>query len=55
MLLIVCTWHAVALNYNLNRHAEYVRQLIIIYLQEIKNIKNVKRCRDGMPKSIQTR
>ena len=23
--------------------------------QEIKNIKNVKRCRDGMPKSIQTR
>ena len=26
-----------------------------IYIQEIKNIKNVKRCRDGMPKSMQTR
>ena len=24
-------------------------------LQEIKNIENVKRCRDGMPKSMQTR
>ena len=23
--------------------------------QDIKNIKNVKRCRDGMPKSMQTR
>ena len=23
--------------------------------KEIKNIKNVKRCRDGMPKSMQTR
>ena len=23
--------------------------------QENKNIKNVKRCRDGMPKSMQTR
>ena len=26
-----------------------------IYIQENKNIKNVKRCRDGMPKSMQTR
>ena len=23
--------------------------------QDLKNIKNVKRCRDGMPKSMQTR
>ena len=23
--------------------------------QDFKNIKNVKRCRDGMPKSMQTR
>ena len=26
-----------------------------IVKQENKNIKNVKRCRDGMPKSMQTR
>ena len=26
-----------------------------IYIQDLKNIKNVKRCRDGMPKSMQTR
>ena len=26
-----------------------------LYLQVLKNIKNVKGCRDGMPKSIQTR
>ena len=26
-----------------------------IYIQDLKNIKNVKRSRDGMPKSIQTR
>ena len=26
-----------------------------LYVQENKNIKNVKRCRDGMPKSMQTR
>ena len=25
------------------------------YKQDLKNIKNVKRCRDGMPKSMQTR
>jgi len=25
------------------------------YIQENKNITNVKRCRDGMPKSMQTR
>ena len=25
------------------------------HIQENKNIKNVKRCRDGMPKSMQTR
>ena len=23
--------------------------------QDLKNIKNIKRCRDGMPKSMQTR
>ena len=28
---------------------------IIIVLQDLKNIKNVKGCRDGMPKSMQTR
>ena len=26
-----------------------------IYIQDLKNIKNVKGCRDGMPKSMQTR
>ena len=26
-----------------------------LILQDLKNIKNVKRCRDGMPKSMQTR
>ena len=27
-----------------------------LYIEKkIKNIKNVKRCRDGMPKSMQTR
>ena len=26
-----------------------------IYIQDLKNIKNAKRCRDGMPKSMQTR
>ena len=26
-----------------------------IFKQDLKNIKNVKRCRDGMPKSMQTR
>ena len=26
-----------------------------IKYKKIKNIKNVKRCRDGMPKSMQTR
>ena len=26
-----------------------------IHLQDLKNIKNVKECRDGMPKSMQTR
>jgi len=30
-------------------------QLAFTGLQENKNIKNVKRCRDGMPKSMQTR
>ena len=25
------------------------------YIQDLKNNKNVKRCRDGMPKSMQTR
>ena len=30
--------------------------LCIIYtIQDLKNIKNVKGCRDGMPKSMQTR
>ena len=29
MLLIVCTRHAVALNFSLNRHTEYVRQIYI--------------------------
>jgi len=29
--------------------------MVLITLQENKNIKNVKRCRDGMPKSMQTR
>ena len=24
-------------------------------IKDLKNIKNVKRCRDGMPKSMQTR
>ena len=28
MLLIVRTRHAVALNYSLNRHTEYVREII---------------------------
>ena len=28
---------------------------ILLVVQENKNIKNVKRCRDGMPKSMQTR
>ena len=27
----------------------------IVQKQDLKNIKNVKRCRDGMPKSMQTR
>ena len=35
-----------------NAYTEYVRT---IYIQDLKNIKNVKRCRDGMPKSMQTR
>ena len=26
-----------------------------VYIQDLKNIKNVKRCRDSMPKSMQTR
>ena len=26
-----------------------------LIIQDLKNIKNVKRCRDGMPKSMQTR
>ena len=26
----------------------------VLHIQENKNIKNVKRCRDGMPKSMQT-
>ena len=26
-----------------------------IIIKDLKNIKNVKRCRDGMPKSMQTR
>ena len=26
-----------------------------IYIQENKDIKNVKKCRDGMPKNMQTR
>ena len=29
--------------------------LLSLYTQDLKNIKNVKRCRDGMPKSMQTR
>ena len=29
--------------------------VVLHVLQEIKNITNVKRCRDGMPKSMQTR
>ena len=38
----------------------YCRVLLLyiswsLYIQEIKNIKNVKICRDGMPKSMQTR
>ena len=27
----------------------------VLVLQDLKNIKNVKGCRDGMPKSMQTR
>ena len=27
----------------------------VIYYKKVKNIKNVRRCRDGMPKSMQTR
>jgi len=30
-------------------------QLAVDISQENKNIKNVNRCRDGMPKSMQTR
>ena len=30
-------------------------ETVMQVLQENKNIKNVKRCRDGMPKSMQTR
>ena len=26
-----------------------------LFIQDLKNIKNVKKCRDGMPKSMQTR
>ena len=26
-----------------------------VYIQDLKNINNVKGCRDGMPKSMQTR
>ena len=35
----------------------YIRNTHVpnIYTQDFKNIKNVKRCRDGMPKSMQTR
>ena len=38
------------------RSEHQVRALYtIIYAQDLKNIKNVKGCRDGMPKSMQTR
>ena len=30
-------------------------QAMELCIQDLKNIKNVKRCRDGMPKSMQTR
>ena len=35
----------------------YIRNTYVpnIYIQDLKNIKNVKGCRDGMPKSVQTR
>ena len=26
-----------------------------LYIKDLKTIKNVKRCRDGLPKSMQTR
>ena len=28
---------------------------MLVIIQDLKNIKNVKGCRDGMPKSMQTR
>ena len=28
---------------------------LFLIVQDLKNIKNVKRCRDGMPKSMRTR
>ena len=37
------------------RQASPARRVKMYYEQEIKNIENVKRCRDGMPKSMQTR
>ena len=37
---------------NVYKYNEYN---ITVVIQDLKNIKNVKRCRDGMPKSMQTR
>ena len=31
------------------------KKCAVKYYKKVKNIKNVRRCRDGMPKSMQTR
>ena len=51
----VCTVHADTI---INIHYIFthkVVQPVRYYVQDLKNIKNVKGCRDGMPKSKQTR
>ena len=52
MLLIVCTWCAVALNYNLNRHTEYVQHMIYLSVPQIRppfcNLSLSKNRRGGL-------
>ena len=36
-------------------HLQKVWYLKVYIYKDLKNIKNVKRCRDGKPKSMQTR
>ena len=41
--------------YDLQQDHSLHVQSMLQFIQDLKNIKNVKRCRDGMPKSMQTR